>query len=62
MKRETTPNNQGEISQMISMYLPGSQERHEQQKAAAAAYMSHAQYHAHAAATPEMPPMPLAHM
>ncbi|XP_064082857.1 transcription factor Sox-2-like isoform X2 [Macrobrachium rosenbergii] len=68
MKREYGSGQPGQqdLSQMISMYLPGSQERHEQQKAAAAAaYMSHAHYHAHAAASPEqMPPapMPLAHM
>ncbi|XP_047471021.1 transcription factor Sox-3-like isoform X5 [Penaeus chinensis] len=68
MKREYAPGQPGQqdLSQMISMYLPGSQERHEQQKAAAAAaYMSHAHYHAHAATSPEqMPPapMPLTHM
>ncbi|XP_042228699.1 transcription factor Sox-2-like isoform X3 [Homarus americanus] len=68
MKREygTGGPGQQDLSQMISMYLPGSQERHEQQKAvAAAAYMSHAHYHAHGAASPDqMPPapMPLAHM
>jgi len=60
---------QQDLTQMISMYLPGSQERHEQQKAAAAAaYMSQAHHYAqhHAAASPEhqMPPaaMPLTHM
>nr|XP_045586073.1 transcription factor Sox-2-like [Procambarus clarkii] len=68
MKREygAAGPGQQDLSQMISMYLPGSQERHEQQKAvAAAAYMSHAHYHAHGAASPDqMPPapMPLAHM
>ncbi|XP_053646167.1 transcription factor Sox-2 isoform X1 [Cherax quadricarinatus] len=68
MKREygSAAPGQQDLSQMISMYLPGSQERHEQQKAvAAAAYMSHAHYHAHGAASPDqMPPapMPLTHM
>ncbi|XP_071536766.1 transcription factor Sox-3-B-like isoform X3 [Panulirus ornatus] len=68
MKREygTSGPGQQDLSQMISMYLPGSQERHEQQKAAAAAaYMTHAHYHAHGATSPDqMPPapMPLAHM
>jgi len=63
------PGQQQDLTQMISMYLPGSQERHEQQKAAAAAaYMSQAHHYAqhHAAASPEhqMPPaaMPLTHM
>ncbi|XP_063850130.1 transcription factor Sox-2-like isoform X2 [Scylla paramamosain] len=68
MKREYSSGGPGQqdLSQMISMYLPGSQERHDHQKAAAAAaYMSHAHYHAHGAASPDqMPPapMPLTHM